>query len=213
MQIKNISFILFIILSFSSFTLPAQRKFYVSEKYWGINGGMSGSRVNFKPTVSQMIMTGYNGGFVFRYINAKSLGFQAELNYSERGWIERNNLFTKRLNYIELPLLSHFNYGNNFRVFFNIGPKFGYLVSEKNLVDNTVNSTQEQHIKAIQNRFEYSLVAGTGFYMRIKKQVFQIEGRASYGAVDLYSNAASDYFDNSNSLNGSINFSWLIQTK
>ncbi|MFZ4581322.1 MAG: porin family protein [Paludibacter sp.] len=190
-----------------------QRKYYATEKYWGINGGVTGSMVGFKPSVSQSFLLGYNGGLVFRYINAKSLGFQTELNYSQRGWTEKDGLFSKQLNYIELPILTHFNFGNNFRAFFNIGPKLSYLISEKTLVNNTVNSTQEQHIKATEHPFEYSLVVGTGFYIRLKKQVFQVEARANYGAVDLYSNAASDYFDASNNINASLNFSWLLQTK
>ena len=214
MKFKNLSVLA--VLSFGilfSNNALAQRKNYTTEKYWGINAGMTGSMVGFKPTVNQSYLLGNNGGIVFRYINDKSLGFQTELNYSQRGWTEKDGLFSKQLNYIELPILTHFNFGRNFRVFFNIGPKLSYLISEKTLLNNTVNSTQEQHIKATERPFEYGLVVGTGFYMRIKKQVFQVEARANYGAVDLYSNAASDYFDASNNMNASLNFSWLLQTK
>lgn len=191
----------------------AQRKPYKAETYWGVNGGMTGSMVLFKPAVSESFLTGYNGGVVFRYINAKSFGLQTELNYSERGWLEKDNLYSRRLNYIELPFMTHFNFGNKFRVFFNIGPKFSYLISEKTLTDNTVNSTEHQHIQTVEHPFEYGLVVGTGFYLRIKRQVFQVEGRGNFGAVSIFSDAASDPFDNSNNVNASVNISWLIQTK
>lgn len=84
------SFLLFIFFT-SCTLLTAQRKPYETEVYWGVNGGITGSMVMFKPSVSQSFLTGYNGGIVFRYINAKSLGLQAEINYSERGWLEKDN--------------------------------------------------------------------------------------------------------------------------
>lgn len=205
------SFLMFIFFA-SCTLLTAQRKPYDTEVYWGVNGGMTGSMVMFKPTVSQSFLTGYNGGLVFRYINAKSLGLQAELNYSERGWLEKDNNYSRRLNYIELPFMTHFNFGNKFRTFLNIGPKFSYLISENTLVNNVVGSTAPQHSQLVEHPFEYGLVAGTGFYLRMKRQVIQIEARASFSAIDIYSNALSAPFDNSNNVNASVNISWLIQT-
>lgn len=206
------SIVILFVLVTTSLGLSAQRKPYNTEVYWGINGGMTGSQVLFKPTVSQSFLTGYNGGLVFRYINAKSLGLQAEINYQERGWLEKDNNYSRRLNYLELPFMTHFNFGNKFRTFFNIGPKFSYLISEKTLIYNTVNSTQHQHSQAVERPFEYGLVAGTGFYLRMKRQVIQIEARAGFSAIDIYSNAASDPFDNSNNVNATLNISWLVQT-
>jgi hypothetical protein len=109
--------------------------------------------------------------------------------------------------------MTHFNFGNKFRTFLNLGPKFSYLISEKALINNNVNSTQHQHSQAVEHPFEYGIVAGTGFYLRMQKQVIQVEARASFSAIDIYSNAASDPFDNSNNVYASVNISWLIQTK
>ncbi len=193
--------------------LQAQRKPYDSEVYWGVTGGATASTVYFKPTVEQNTLTGYNGGAVFRYIGTKNLGLQAELLYSQRGWSEANDLYSRQLNYIEMPFLTHFNFGNTFRTFINFGPKLSYLLSEKVLINNTINSTEPQHINAVNRPFEYGLVLGAGFYVRIKRQVLQIEARGNYSAVDLYPNKPGDDFSFSNSIYGSLNFSWLIQSK
>jgi len=193
--------------------LQAQRKPYDSEVYWGVTGGATASTVYFKPTVEQNTLTGYNSGAVFRYIGTKNLGLQAELLYSQRGWSEANDLYSRQLNYIEMPFLTHFNFGNTFRTFINFGPKLSYLLSEKVLTNNTTNSTEPQHTLAINRPFEYGLVLGAGFYVRIKRQVLQIEARGNYSAVDLYPNKPGDDFSFSNSIYGSLNFSWLIQSK
>jgi hypothetical protein len=202
-----------LLLSLVFVNSSAQRTPYDSEVYWGLTAGATASTVYFKPQVDQGILIGYNGGAVFRYIGRKNLGLQAEILYSQRGWKELNNLYTRQLNYIEIPFLTHFNFGTNFRSFINFGPKFSYLLSEEVLVNNTINSTELQHSTTIKRPFEYGLVLGAGFYVRLKKQVFQLEARGNYSAVDLYPNKPGDTFNFSNSIYGSLNISWLIQTK
>jgi len=107
--------------------------------------------------------------------------------------------------------MTHFNFGNNFRSFFNVGPKISYLLSEKTLVNLTQNSTDEQHKTAVENPFDYGFCAGLGFLMNMKGQVVQVEARANYSISDIFSNAKRDYFDNSNNMNASVNFTWLFQ--
>ena len=205
-------FVLFLLSFFVFHVLQAQRKPYAAEKYIGLQGGISRSMVFFKPSVSQSLLSSYNGGIVFRYIQAKSLGLQAELNYSERGWLEKATGFERQLNYIELPLLTHFNFGKNFRYFFNIGPSVSYLISDKNNAATLQNLQEYQQLNTVRYPFEYGLAVGTGFYVRIKKQVFQLEARANVGATDIYSNSISDEFDYSKNIHAQARFSWLIQT-
>lgn len=196
----------------TSFFLDAQ-KLDKPEVYYGINFGMTASQIYFSPSVNQNYLTGYNGGVIFRYIGDKSLGLQTELNFSQRGWKETDNLYTKQLNYIELPFLTHFNFGNKFRFFFNVGPKISYLISEKILTNNTNGATDYQYSKGVENPFDYGFCAGLGCLMNIKGQVFQLEGRGAYSVSNIFSDAKKDYFDYSNNLTASVNFSWLIQTQ
>ena len=132
--------ILVILLVFISSTLFSQARLDQPEIYIGTSHGAIGSMVMFKPSVSQSYLLGYNGGLIFRYISEKNVGMQAELNYSQRGWSESDSNYERQLNYIELPFLTHIYFGNKTRFFFNIGPKVSYLISEKVLVDNTLNS-------------------------------------------------------------------------
>ncbi len=183
------------------------------EMYIGITGGETGSMVNFNPSVDQTYLLGNNAGAVFRYISDRNLGVQAELIYTQRGWNEAGDIFSRRLDYIELPFMTHFYAGRGFRVFFNLGPKISYLINEKTLIDLTTESDAVQQTQNADNKFDYGFCAGLGFLLKIKKQVFQLEARGSYSMSDVYSNNKRDYFDASNNINACVNFSWLLQLK
>ncbi|MDO9633928.1 MAG: porin family protein [Paludibacter sp.] len=191
----------------------AQINKFKSETYLGISGGPAASMVYFKPTVEQDYLTAYHGGLVFRYISEKHLGIQAELNYSQRGWKEIGGSFEKRLDYLEIPFLTHIYFGDKAQFIFNIGPKIGYLIQEKILYNSNPSSTVEQHIQPIQNKFDYGFAAGLGFLFKIKRQVFQLESRANMSFSDIFSNDRRDYFDNSNLINASVTLGWLIQVR
>ena len=161
---RNFCFIFFL---FFSTILIAQDRLDHPEIYLGANVGVTESMVAFKPTVSQGYLLGYNGGIVFRYIAEKNVGMQAELNYSQRGWTEKSGKYTRQLNYIELPFMTHIYIGKKNRVFLNIGPKISYLISAKELVNDTITSTATQHKTFVQNPFDYGLCAGLGFLFNV----------------------------------------------
>lgn len=206
-----------ILLACISFLVPAllfsQKKNVVPEIYIGLNAGQTGSMVNFSPQVKQDYLLAYHGGIVYRYIADKNIGVQAELNYSQRGWTEAGNLFSRRLDYVEVPFMTHFFFGRNFRFFINLGPRIGYCISDNILTNNTLGSTEVQHITNIENRFDYGFCAGLGFMLKIRRQVFQIDARGNYSMSDVYSNDKKEYFDTSNNINASVSFAWLMQFK
>ena len=205
--------LLIIILLACSLQVMSQAMLEKPEIYVGPTFGVTGSMVMFNPSVGQTYLQGYNGGVVFRFIAEKNVGIQAELNYSQRGWKESNGLYTRQLNYIELPFMTHLYFGKKSRFFFNLGPKISYLISEKELLNNTTNSTHVQETTKIQNSLDYGLCTGPGFLFNIKGNVIQLDARASYSLSDIFSNDKRDYFSASNNLNVSVNFSWLFQLK
>ncbi len=69
------------------------------EIYLGTSHGVSASMIHFSPSVEQEILLGYNGGIVFRYIDEKNVGVQAELNFFQRGWKEKGNASDGRVVY------------------------------------------------------------------------------------------------------------------
>ena len=206
---RNILILFFITLSTLLFS---QSRLDKPEMYLGFNAGVTESMISFNPTVNQGFLLGYNGGLVFRYIAEKNVGMQAELNFSERGWTEKSGLYTRQLNYIELPFMTHIYIGKKNRVFMNLGPKISYLVSEK-VLKNETTDTDTQHVTLIQNPFDYGLCAGLGFLFNIKGNIYQLDTRFNYSLSDIFSNDKRDYFDTSNNMNLSVNLAWMLQTK
>jgi len=204
-------FSILVFLSISSFII-SQVRLDKPELYFGASAGVTESMVIFKPSVSQGYLMGYNGGIVFRYIAEKNVGMQAELNFFQRGWTESSGLYSRQLNYIELPFMTHIYIGKKSRVFLNLGPKISYLISEKTLINETLN-IDTQNITAIENKFDYGLCAGLGFLFNIKGYVYQLDTRANYSLSDVFSNNKRDYFDTSNNVNLSVNLAWLFQVK
>ena len=203
-------FLIFISISLSTIVW-AQDRLIKPELYLGANFGITESEIMFKPSVNQGFLRGYNGGLVLRYIAEKNVGMQAELNFSQRGWTETSGLFTKQLNYLELPFMTHIYMGKKSRFFINIGPKISYLLSENNLVNNVTGSTEVQHITKIQNPFDYGLCGGLGLLFTVGKNVVQLDTRANFSLSDVYSNKKIDYFSTSNNFNVSVNLAWLLK--
>ncbi|NDV45871.1 PorT family protein [Paludibacter sp. 221] len=181
-----------------------------AEIYIGTSHGATASMVMFTPNVEQDILIGYNGGVTFRYVTEKNLGMQIELNLSQRGWKEKENLYAKRLNYIELPFLAHIYFGKKSRFVFNIGPKAAFLIGEKTLIDNTGASTRPQHTKEIQSKFDYGVTAGLGFEFSVKKQNFSLEARANYSLSNIYHRNWKT-FRYSDNMNLALNLGWLMK--
>ncbi|MHB9056457.1 MAG: porin family protein [Paludibacteraceae bacterium] len=183
-----------------------------AEIYIGPSFGTNASMILFNPNIQQIPLLGYNGGISFRYITEKHVGLQLEFNYSQRGWEEQDGSYARRLNYIEMPFLTHLYLGDTHRFIFNIGPKVSYLLSESVLVNHTSNSTEEQHIKPVYFPFDYGITAGLGYNLHTRHAgVFQLELRANYGLSDIFANTKSDYFSTSNNINAALNLGWFIQ--
>jgi len=138
---------------------------------------------------------------------------QAELNFSQRGWKESSGLYSRQLNYIELPFMTHIYIGNKNRVFFNLGPKISYLISEKVLINTTTSSSDVQHVTPVQTPFDYGICAGLGFLFNVKGKILQLDTRANYGLSDIFADQKKDYFSTSNNFDLSINLAWLFQIK
>jgi hypothetical protein len=202
--------LLLLFIVFSSF---GQNRFVDPEVSLGIHGGYGVSMVNFSPTVKQNMFQGLNSGLIFRYIAERNVGIQAELNYVQKGWLEADNLYSRELNYIEIPFMTHIYFGKNVRFFINFGPEISYLLTENVLINSTNDTESEQHITAVQNPFEYGLCGGFGISFKIKQQIFQLETRVQYSLSDIFSNQKVDYFDNSNNMGISAGVAWLIQFK
>lgn len=204
---------LFIIIFLVSFSKVSAQTILLErpEIYIGVSQGGTGSMLLFNPTVKQDMLFGYNGGLIFRYVSEKQRALQIELNYSQRGWEEKENLYSRRLSYVEMPFLMHLYWGNKARFFFNLGPKVSFLLSENVLYNNTENSTKEQHTHDAKNSFDYGVTLGIGLEFAFKKQHFSLEVRPNYSFSTVFSNNKSHAYSFSNNMNLAVNLAWLMQ--
>lgn len=192
--------------------LSAQYRKFKSEISIGLTGGKTGSMVYFKPTVDQTYLTGNQFGLIFRYISEKNLGIQTEIDYSQKGWEDLSGLYARQMNYLEIPFLTHIYAGKKNRFFFNLGPRIAYLIDEKTLFNNNTTNAY-RHLQVTSNKLDYGFSGGFGLSFQIKKQILQLETRASYSMSNFFQDDLSGYYDNSNHLNASVTLGWLFKIK
>jgi hypothetical protein len=165
---------------------------------FGTAHGVSLSSINFYPAVVQKQVMGYYGGIAASYISEKHFGLQVELNYSQRGWKTQQTSgdYQRRLNYFEMPVLTHFYLGNKFRWMLNLGPKIGYMLSESS--QNAVSSSANpENTMPVANKFDYGICAGSGFELVMGSTSYVLEARYSFGLSDIFPNSKTDTFGNS----------------
>lgn len=177
----------------------------------GLNGGINLNSVNFSPTVQQKNLIGTNGGITVRYISEKYFrmicGAQVELNFSQHGWDEYYEdypdlSYTRKMNYMEIPLLAHLAFGKDrgIQFFIHAGPQIGFFLNDTRTQNDTWDTTisnyltTEQHNKSIENKFDYGITGGAGLELRTQVGNFLVEGRYYYALSDFYKNTKKDYF-------------------
>ncbi len=201
-------------------SLNAQPRLHAPELYVGVHGGVSASTMIFNPSVSNMsdpftngMVLGGNGGLVFRYAGHKVCGFQLELNYMHRGWREHNaeGTYERHLHYLEVPFLTHLYFGKKaVRGFINLGPQIGYCVADRNS-GNLLGESDDHQYAPITKPFDWGVALGLGMYVRTKNAgVYQLELRGNYSLGSAFGTRATDYFNNANPLDVSVNLAWLM---
>jgi len=198
----------------------------------GVKGGMSLSRVNFQPSVSQKMIGGLVIGGTVRYIEENHFGLIGEINLEQRGWKENFSplegySFSRQFTYIQVPMLTHIYFGSDkIRFFFNAGPEIGIMIGEKtssNLdyenfasIEELANSYRkmEQFIEPVERRFDYGISAGLGMEVNISpKHALNLEGRFYYGLNDVFDNHKTDAFQGSSSMSIMVTLGYNIRLK
>jgi hypothetical protein len=206
---------------FMAFALHSQTPEFQPAWTFGLNAGATLSSVSFTPSVPQSMLLQESGGLVARYISEKNFGIQVELNYSLRGWKEQTdtvshlNKYSRRLAYIELPLMTHFYYdlGKRARFVFNVGPQIGYNIGEKEL-ERKIDKDSETPLyydQKVQRKFDYGITGGLGLEIRTGIGNFILEGRYYYGLSDIFNNSRGDQFQSSHNQVIGVKLAYLIE--
>lgn len=177
----------------------------------GIRGGAQFSMAWFSPSASQAMPVSAVVGAQFRMVSEKYFGIVVELNYAQRGFATYNDdrsLSHRRLDYVELPFLSHITFGRKlFRYFINLGPSISCLVADNRA---STPSSAPQHTLAVKNRFDYAIVGGMGFEFNTKYGIYTIDARYNFGLGNIFGSRASDAFKTSSNQNISVAFAYLF---
>lgn len=202
------------------------------EIHLGAVGGAVLSEYTFHPSVTQKMTRGYTAGVAVRYIEETLFGLQAEFHLTQRGYSdyyegEPDLQFTRKLTYLELPIMAHvyFKVGQKHEVTFDAGPKLGYYLwdtTESTLPDNfgqlgDVNHfgyVYKHHILPIEKKFDYGIQAGLGYEFKFNKQMSaQISGRYYYGLGNMWPDSKADDFEVSSNQSIQVVFSlWWKHT-
>jgi len=191
----------------------------LSEWYVGPSAGVTMSTITLVPKlVDKLYSIGKTAGFSTRYISEKHYGFQMDLQYFEAGWKEDYNgtgnssdfSYSRKVNFVEMPLLMHtYTTAGPARFFINLGPKFSYLLSEKEV--NLSPVAYPEHGKLIEHPFQYGLLGGGGLEIHFKRSVIGLEGRYCYTLSNLFKDAVGDDFTASSLQTMSINMYYYFQ--
>ena len=209
----------------------------------GVTGGYVMSNVRFTPKVPQGYHGGMTGGLAFRYVCEKYFktiaSVYAELNYSQLGWkediLDINNQavinpvtglaenYSRTINYVQIPILAHLAWGKEYKgvsFFVNLGPQFGFYLSEKTKtnfnvkdcnMDDRVSTVVAQDTMAVENKFDYGIAVGAGMEYTVPKVGhFLVEARYYYGLGNIYGDSKRDYFGSSNFGNIIIKAAYLF---
>ena len=210
--------LLFTFLIFTTIIGVAQNKEFAPEWNFGVGFGPTFSTLSIvenhtSNSADNKNIQRFMFGVSARYITEKNLGLIAELNYSQQGWEENFDVeddtqqeYRRKLNYLELPLLTHIYFGDKIRFFVNLGPKFSYLLSESEemkdvtldgSLDEDGNTISNQYGRKANNKLDYGIMAGLGAELRTNIGNFSLEGRYSFGLGNIFSSSKTDPFSRS----------------
>ena len=188
------------------------------ETYLGIKLGGNTSGILSDPTTNLKIYPGFTSGIVFKHISQKNLGIQIELNYKQSGWnenLDSTNIYKRRMNYVELPFMTHVNLGKQETKFvFNFGPYLSYLLSEKEKIDLLEEFTEKEYYREnADNKAGFGLCLGLGVLRYTPIGLFQVESRISSSLTDIFKNTSNSYFSSSKNINAELSISYMIDYK
>ena len=224
---KRIAFILVAMMAL----LATAQTHYEGTIAVGGKAGASFSRINFNPSVQQMMLPGMTAGVMFRYVEEKHFGLVAELNMTQRGWKENleesDYNYSHRFTYLELPIMTHIFFGNQrIKGFFNLGPEINVMLGDgikSNFayqdaadMDYFINDTRriEQMTMKINNRLDYGICGGAGMELNLNaKHSLLLEGRFYYGLTDIFSSHKTDTFSSSNSMTVTVTLGYFYRLK
>lgn len=202
---KKIAITLFLALVFST-TITAQKK---GDVEFGLNVGFnnstgSGEGADFDSG------SGFNFGGSMDYYFSPEWSIKAKLIYDQKGWdndfiedVNTGNIYPTdvNLNYVTVPVMANWHFGNKKNWYLNFGLYMGFLLNAEETRFNT-------DIKEYFNENDFGLALGIGVKIPVSSKLkvfFEFDGQGGFN--DVFSDYT--YYEVTNtrsSLNVGINF-------
>jgi hypothetical protein len=211
-------YFILLLITICSIATFGQPKDFKTELYIGVKGGMTFSKVRFYPNIIESFQEGKSGGIMFRLISEPHIGFQVEVNYTQKGWKEDSTGYSRTLNYVNIPIMTHVNFGRKaFRFTLNLGPEVAYMISDQEKFNSLVPITTDNPNyrtyfgKPIDTQLDFLFTVGLGVEYHLKGGgAFALEGRAFYSLPNLF-NPDNYPFKVSQSNGAQVTFAYLFQ--
>ncbi|WP_432669978.1 porin family protein [Flavobacterium sp. SM2513] len=186
------------------FTSSAQVK---GDVEFGINIGLNTSTVtagNFSANTG----IGFNAGFASDYYFSDGWSIKGKLIYDQKGWDNgtfEDEISVSRadynLNYLTIPLMANWHFGNKKNWYCNFGPYAGFLLNAKESAKNT-------DVSDAFNSNDFGLALGIGVKIPVSDKLrvyFEYEGQSGFS--DIFKNNLGDRVTGSrNAFNVGLNF-------
>lgn len=195
----------------------------------GAHAGANASMVNFSPSVRQGFLIAANGGLNFRYTEENHFGFIVEANFEQRGWSENFEgepfSYSRTINYVQIPFMSHIYFGRRHKFFINLGPSVSFKVGDakvksnfdyKNVgsVPNFPVHTSQQYLYECKNMFDYGISGGLGGEFGINNcNSVYLEARFYFGIGNVLPAGRTDHFGVSNPMTLSLSAGYWFRMK
>jgi len=140
----------------------------------------------------------FTAGISYQYSFSESFSFFSALDYERKGSVvnatatdQSGNLIGEivahaNYDYMVLPLLARFSFGNSIKMFMNAGPYVGYLMKVTSVTEeNDVIPHTELDLTDESYKYDLGISAGLGVKIPIKdKMTFNVEVRNNLGLVN-----------------------------
>lgn len=201
---------------------------YEAQMSLGVHGGVNLSQVMFSPSIRQKFLPGANAGINFRYTEEKHFGFIIEANFEQRGWAENFDdapfKYSRTINYVQIPFMSHIYFGRRHKFFINLGPSVSFKVGDSvksNFDYSNVGSvpdfpvhTSQQYGYPTKGAVDFGISGGLGGELGItRKHSIYLEARYYFGIANVLPAGRTDHFKSSNPMALSISLGYWFRIK
>lgn len=185
------------LLASLTLALSAQRATdFIPELEVGFGVGGWFTEVDFPDALGleQEPLYGTNFGLSLRYFDRKSVGFMAELNYDQAGWVETQDSmaesYERSIDFLTTQLFTQLSFGRGFiRPVIQGGCFVSIPIADREeMTDGFFIPSDEPtyYGQTYSGRISYGLVFGAGLYLKFGTVSLLLEGRSLAGFSDIF---------------------------